>query len=139
MGTALDLGCSGGRDSIYLAQHGWSVTGVDVVARAIALAQQRAQQAGVDVRFVQRDVAAVSSLTPHGSCILLLDAGCFHGWSDEQRHRAAAGMDAVAATGAVLLLFAFTPGRRGPAPRGIAQAVLLECFPTWELNAARRR
>src|SRR5438128_2509235 len=28
---ALDLGCGTGTDSIYLAQHGWDVTGIDMV------------------------------------------------------------------------------------------------------------
>jgi SAM-dependent methyltransferase len=35
-GNALDIGCGGGRDAIYLAGQGWTVTGVDVVPRASA-------------------------------------------------------------------------------------------------------
>ena len=41
-GNALDIGCGGGRDAIYLAGQGWTVTGVDVVPRALDLARQRA-------------------------------------------------------------------------------------------------
>jgi 2-polyprenyl-3-methyl-5-hydroxy-6-metoxy-1,4-benzoquinol methylase len=33
-GKALDLGCGTGDSSIYLAQHGWTVTGVDYVPTA---------------------------------------------------------------------------------------------------------
>jgi methylase of polypeptide subunit release factors len=41
-GRALDLGCGTGMDSVYLALHGWDVTGVDQVPRAMALAHHRA-------------------------------------------------------------------------------------------------
>lgn len=33
--TALDLGCGTGDNSIYLAQHGWQVTGVDFVPKIV--------------------------------------------------------------------------------------------------------
>ncbi|KAA8946883.1 methyltransferase domain-containing protein, partial [Mycobacterium sp.] len=33
-GSALDLGCGTGDASIYLARHGWHVTGVDFVGKA---------------------------------------------------------------------------------------------------------
>jgi SAM-dependent methyltransferase len=64
-GNALDIGCGGGRDAIYLAGQGWTVTGVDVVPRASAT------------------------------------------------------IDALTDPGATMLVFAFQPGRRGPAPRGL--------------------
>ncbi len=41
-GRALDLGCGEGGDSIWLAQHGWRVTAVDIAATAIARAQDLA-------------------------------------------------------------------------------------------------
>ena len=40
-GRALDLGCGTGTDSIYLAQHGWDVTGVDMVPRALDIARRK--------------------------------------------------------------------------------------------------
>src|SRR5215470_13935916 len=41
-GSALDLGCGTGTDSIYLAAHGWDVTGVDMVSEAVAIACRNA-------------------------------------------------------------------------------------------------
>ncbi len=35
VGRALDIGCGTGTQSIYLAQHGWQVTGVDFVRKAL--------------------------------------------------------------------------------------------------------
>jgi len=42
-GTALDLGCGTGDNSIYLAEHGWQVTGVDFVAKAVHKARAKAE------------------------------------------------------------------------------------------------
>ncbi len=45
-GSALDLGCGTGDSSIYLAQHGWKVTGVDFVPKALEKARAKAAAAG---------------------------------------------------------------------------------------------
>jgi 2-polyprenyl-3-methyl-5-hydroxy-6-metoxy-1,4-benzoquinol methylase len=52
----LDLGCGQGRNSIWLAEHGHRVTGVDVSDVAIAQARELARDAGVDVEFLARDL-----------------------------------------------------------------------------------
>lgn len=51
-GTALDLGMGEGRNAIYLAQHGWQVTGVDLSDVAIAQAKKHAAKVGVKVTAV---------------------------------------------------------------------------------------
>jgi 2-polyprenyl-3-methyl-5-hydroxy-6-metoxy-1,4-benzoquinol methylase len=48
-GRALDVGISQGRNAIFLAQHGWKVTGFDPAEKAVALAQKRAVLAGVSI------------------------------------------------------------------------------------------
>ena len=55
-GTALDLGCGGGQNSIWLAQRGWQVVGVDIARGAVDLAETAAERAGVHVRFECGDV-----------------------------------------------------------------------------------
>src|SRR6516162_2854190 len=59
-GMALDLGCGTGDTSIYLAQHGWKVTGVDFVPKALEKARAKAGAAGVPVAFVHADVTHLS-------------------------------------------------------------------------------
>jgi SAM-dependent methyltransferase len=56
-GSALDLGCGEGADAIWLAQRGWSVTGVDVSAVALERAAAHAADAGCLVEWIRQDLA----------------------------------------------------------------------------------
>jgi 2-polyprenyl-3-methyl-5-hydroxy-6-metoxy-1,4-benzoquinol methylase len=49
-GTALDVGMGQGRNSVWLAQHGWDVTGFDPAEKAVALAQENARKLGVNLK-----------------------------------------------------------------------------------------
>ncbi len=49
--TALDLGCGGGRDAVFLAQQGWQVTGIDQESRVLKRAKQLASRSGASVKF----------------------------------------------------------------------------------------
>jgi SAM-dependent methyltransferase len=49
-GRALDVGCGEGGDVIWLAGHGWTVTGADFSANGLARAARHAEQAGVSDR-----------------------------------------------------------------------------------------
>ena len=46
-GTAVDVGMGQGRNAIYLAQQGWTVTGFDPAEQAVAAAQAQANKLGV--------------------------------------------------------------------------------------------
>jgi predicted O-methyltransferase YrrM len=48
-GTVLDVGMGQGRNSIWLAQQGWDVTGFDPAEKAVALARENAQKLGVHI------------------------------------------------------------------------------------------
>lgn len=51
-GTALDVGMGQGRNAIYLAQQGWTVTGFDPADKAVALANATAAKLGVTLDTV---------------------------------------------------------------------------------------
>ena len=53
-GRALDIGCGTGTDTTYLAVHGWEVTAIDMVRKALTAARRKATAAGVAPRFVVR-------------------------------------------------------------------------------------
>jgi 2-polyprenyl-3-methyl-5-hydroxy-6-metoxy-1,4-benzoquinol methylase len=46
-GAALDVGCGEGGDVIWLARHGWRVTGADFSANGLSRAARHADEAGV--------------------------------------------------------------------------------------------
>ena len=48
-GRALDVGMGQGRNAIWLAAAGWEVTGFDPADRAVALAEELAVEAGVEL------------------------------------------------------------------------------------------
>ncbi|TKV60184.1 class I SAM-dependent methyltransferase [Nakamurella flava] len=54
VGTALDLGCGEGGDTVWLAGRGWHVTGVDLAANAVERTRRAAVQAGVTDRVTVR-------------------------------------------------------------------------------------
>jgi ubiquinone/menaquinone biosynthesis C-methylase UbiE len=109
-GTALDLGCGTGDNSIYLAKHGWQVTGVDFVAKAVAKARAKAEASNVAVNFAQADVTRLSSEGIGSNFGLIVDNGCLHGMSPEDRDAYVREVTAVAAPDARLLLVEFVTG-----------------------------
>jgi len=117
-GRALDLGCGMGRHSIYLAAHGWQVTGLDSAGRALRTARQRADRAALDIDFVRGDVTRIDKTGVSGPFVFFLDGGCFHGMSDDERRRYSRSITQVAAPDAELLLFSFGPSVRRVPPRG---------------------
>jgi ubiquinone/menaquinone biosynthesis C-methylase UbiE len=130
-GKALDVGCGRGAHSVRLAQHGWRVTGIDFVPRAIKQARGRA--GNMDAEFVVGDVTRMSAVVGDGYRFLL-DVGCFHLLDDEQKAEYAREAALVSEPDAVLLLFAFESGTKRPLPPGIAQERIEEIFGGWKLT-----
>jgi SAM-dependent methyltransferase len=136
-GRALDIGCGTGDNSIYLAQHAWNVTGVDFVAKAVQKARAKANAAKVGVTFQQADVTRLSSEGVGNDFTLIVDNGCLHGMSDEDRDAYVRQVTAVAAPEARLLVVAFVPGG-SLGVRGVEPAEVERRFtPGWTLVYAR--
>ena len=55
-GRALDLACGAGRNAVWLAERGWTVTGVDFSDVALEHARRLSAARGVEVEWVQADV-----------------------------------------------------------------------------------
>jgi SAM-dependent methyltransferase len=138
-GRVLDIGCGTGTDSIYLAVHGWDVTGVDMVPKALATARRKAVAAGVSPRFVEGDATCLRELGVGGGYTLLLDFGCFHTLPADRRDAYVESVSGAAAPGATLLLFGFSrPPKLAPMHAGVTADEVRERFSRrgWELVTA---
>ena len=134
---ALDIGCGTGTQAMYLAGIGWHVTAIDAVDRPLARARARADAAGVNVDWLKADVAELGALGLEPGFTLAFDRGCFHGLGDGERAAYAAGVTALAAPGASLLMMAFGPNRVPAAPAGVEQTEIVARFDGWDLVSAQ--
>lgn len=76
-GRALDLGCGTGTDAIYLATHGWDISGVDMTPRALAIARRDAATAGVAPQLIHGNVTRLDDLGVGDGYTLLQHFVCF--------------------------------------------------------------
>jgi SAM-dependent methyltransferase len=136
-GRALDLGCGYGRTSIYLAQQGWQVDGVDFVPLAIAEARRRAKAAGT-VKQIHFHVGSVADLHfAHGPYDLAIDVGCMHSLSTQLQESYRDELLRLLRPGAPYLLFARL---RNPdddpasGPSGMAETALRVLFAPFTLQ-----
>jgi len=135
-GKALDVGCGTGDCSIYLAQQGWTVTGVDFVEKALDQARAKAGAANVSVTFIHADVTRLSQAAIGADFRLIVDNGCLHNLRDDDRDAYVREISAVAAPDARLLIVAFAPGGSIGVP-GIEPAEIERRFaPGWVLLSA---
>lgn len=113
-GRALDLGCGSGTSSLALARAGWTVCGVDFAARAIRMARQKARLTQLTVDFYVGDVTSLPSSIYSVPYDLVLDIGCFHGLSPQQKGFYLDALVRLLAPGGNWLLYGFFKPRENP-------------------------
>ncbi len=138
-GKALDLGCGPGRTSLYLARRGWRCDGIDFVPEAIALARERAAQAGVAgrARFTVGSVTNLDSMEPPYD--LAIDIGCMHNLRGADLDAYAAEVARMVRDGGLYVLFAHLAADDAPDTErhGLTDETLRALFaPTFTLERA---
>lgn len=98
--TAIDLGCGAGQNSIWLAEIGWTVTGVDIAPSAISQAVSAAARAGVDAEFL---VADLSDWRPNGTFDFVISTYALPPRGPGRTHALTCAADAVAPGGTLLV------------------------------------
>ncbi|AXT84967.1 class I SAM-dependent methyltransferase [Aeromicrobium sp. A1-2] len=104
-GSALDVGCGEGADAVWLAQHGWDVTAVDVSDVALKRAREHAATLGCEIEFVHLDVVA----TPPQPKTYDLVSAQFFQLEDPPRSQAMRSLGASVALGGHLLVVGHYP------------------------------
>ncbi len=139
-GRALDLGCGTGTNALTLAQHGWQVTGVDFIPRAIRQAQRKARQAGLQIDFRVDDVTRLAGVNPPFD--LALDMGCFHSLTPAGRQAYLANLERLLAPGGTFLLYAFVRPDDAPGAVGLTESeigsIAARFQPVRRLNSTER-
>ncbi|MEJ5376627.1 MAG: methyltransferase domain-containing protein [bacterium] len=118
-GKALDLGCGTGTNAITLAKNGWKVTAVDISAKAIARARDKARAAGLEIQFLRADVTDLSML--RDSYDYALDIGCLLGLGKKARARYARELARLVRTGGWYMLYAWLPRKWRGSTWGMSQ------------------
>ena len=99
-GRVLDVGCGEGADAVWLARHGWDVTGLEVSGLALQRAARHAHDAGVTIRWVHAELA-LADLAPASFDLVSAQYPALLRTPDAAAERALLG---AVAPGGVLLL-----------------------------------
>ncbi len=124
-GRGLDIGCGTGTNLLYLAQHRWTITGIDFAAGAIAKARRKLR--AYSPVLLAADATRLLNLNLPGPYDLALDMGCFHGLSDDGRKGYALGLARWLKPGGIYLLYAWQP-ETGNDPRGLSKEKVIRFF-----------
>ena len=104
-GKALDVGCGFGTNSIFLAQKGFTVVGIDLATKATRLAAERAKQGNAAVEF--RAVDFFEYQNPE-LFDFVFDRGFFHVLEQNQREAYFKKVSSLLKSSGLLSLEAFS-------------------------------
>jgi cyclopropane fatty-acyl-phospholipid synthase-like methyltransferase len=137
-GRVLDVGCGTGEHALMAAALGLDATGVDLAPTAIRLAEKKAEERGVEARFLVIDAL---DLAPVGQRFdTVLDCGLFHVFDDADRPRFVESLSAAVVEGGRYHMLCFSDEQPGDwGPRRVTEAELRASFAEgWQAESIER-
>jgi SAM-dependent methyltransferase len=143
-GLALDIGCGTATNTLYLANLGLNVIGMELSGLALDRAAARlhpyTERVKRRISLVQADVAQIP--LRNAEAVYAMDVGCFHALPGQLRHDYTNGLSKNLRTGAFYQLYAFdrlpededNPDARGLGP----DEVEMRFGPTFEIVQIER-
>jgi len=125
-GNSIDLGCGTGTNLLYLAEKGWTITGLDYAPLAIFKAKRKLKK--YQKKLLVADVTKLDAIDLPGPYDLGLDMGCFHNLSGTGRERYVEGLEKWIRSNGVFMVYAFQPS--DSLDKGITKADMIAYFNT---------
>jgi SAM-dependent methyltransferase len=123
-GAVLDAGCGSGEHTIYLANLGYDVLGVDFSARALEKARANAGERHIETRF---ELADALHLGDEPRFDTVIDSALFHVFAVEERAQYTRSLHTVCRPGAFVHLLALSDAEPGLGPQ-ISDTAIREAF-----------
>lgn len=126
--SVLDVGCGTGENSLFLAQRGREIVlGVDIVARAIEIAERKKAERGVkNVEFRVLSAFRLNSLGLKFDTVI--DCGLFHTFDDDERDCFVADLRLAMHKGSLYHMLCFSDRAEAPGPRHVSQPEIQMLF-----------
>lgn len=128
----LEVGCSIGVESCFLAKHGMYVTGVDFISRTIKIAREYMKLVGADVNFVCCDFLKFEDNGLKGTFDFIYDQGCFHHIPIQDRKKYAEKVSSLLKREGIFFLRSFSnrmiPSPTNDGPIRISSDDIYNCF-----------
>ena len=126
-GQTLDVGCGTGEHVLLAAEHGAEALGVDISARAIERAREKAEARGLGVTLQVGDVLHLEEFGRQFDAIT--DSGVFHVFADDERPVFVKSLRSALRHGGVYYMMCFSDRQPGDwGPRRVTQAELRSAF-----------